>query len=251
MKLKIITVLLMAICLFGIASAEITTYAPVKQNDCIILKQTCASCSYVNVSISYPNSTLSITNDGTIEAGGGVWTYEFCNTTQLGRYDVSGIGDILGVATGFDTLYFYVNYNGEDKPDGLGGRFMLILFFVGLIIILILIKRNTDFDKWYRSILKKYEHRNFFRTFVSSIGYFFMNNPFSLFYMIGLFIMLIIYDITKAYVLTSIYPMMQIFVGIYFFGLLLIALEVFGDIQEFFVKIMDDFKGLGWGLEHD
>ena len=70
--------------------AEINDYSTVKLNECVLIKQVCSSCSYVNLSISYPNSTLIITNDGMTSTGGGVWTYDFCNTTQLGRYDVNG-----------------------------------------------------------------------------------------------------------------------------------------------------------------
>jgi hypothetical protein len=125
----LICVLVMSLILISFVSAEVNSYAPVKQNECVTLKQTCASCSYVNVSVSYPNSTLAVSNTGMTNQGGGVWTYEFCDTSQLGRYDVNGEGDIEGTATGFNVLWFEVTPQGliQTTSQGIGSAIFLLL----------------------------------------------------------------------------------------------------------------------------
>ncbi len=93
--------------------AEINEYAPVRQGECVDIKQVCASCSYINLSVSYPNSSLAVINEGMVDQGGGTWLYNFCETSELGRYDVTGSGDLLGTDTGFDVLWFEVTPDGQ------------------------------------------------------------------------------------------------------------------------------------------
>lgn len=127
--------LLLSIILFSIVgvSAEVNEYAPVKINECVTVKQVCSSCAYVNVSISYPNSTIVISNEAMVDNGGGVWTYEFCNTTFSGRYDVNGEGDLSGTATGFDVLWFEVTPSGSLMAEGSS-----LVLFGSLLIMIIL-----------------------------------------------------------------------------------------------------------------
>jgi len=103
---------LMVLLMVGFVSSEVNDYAPIKQNECALLRQVCASCSFVNISLAYPNSTLALSNVGMVDSGGGVWTYDFCNTTELGRYDVVGIGDINGADAAF-VLFFDVSPSGS------------------------------------------------------------------------------------------------------------------------------------------
>lgn len=134
--------LFIGLFLFSFANAEINNFAPVKQGQCTTIKQVCASCSYVNISISYPNSTLATINKGMSNQGGGTWTYNFCNTSQTGRYDITGSGDLEGTATGFDVLYFEVNEAGIEMTSARTNStlfliFILFLLFAGSIVILI------------------------------------------------------------------------------------------------------------------
>lgn len=126
--------------LIGMVSAEVNEFAPVKQGDCVTIKQVCASCSYVNLSVSYPNSTLAVTNKGMASIGGGTWSYYFCNTTALGRYDVTGSGDLSGVNTAFDILFFYVTPSGNNGNSN-------IVFFIFLIVILYAVTFISFFGK--------------------------------------------------------------------------------------------------------
>lgn len=109
-RFVIIVLLLMSMTSF--VFAEINSFGSFKQDTDVTVKQTCASCTYVNASIFYPNSTLAVTNVGMIDQGGGTWTYLFNDTRAQGRYDITGSGDLEGVPTSFDVLYFDINEYG-------------------------------------------------------------------------------------------------------------------------------------------
>lgn len=123
----------LTISMISLANAEINNFAPVKQGESITIKQVCASCSYVNLSVSFPNSTLAITNEGMSNQGGGTWTYEFSNTSEIGRYDVQGSGDLSGTDTGFDVLYFEVTKTGKILETGETLIYFILAFGVFLL----------------------------------------------------------------------------------------------------------------------
>jgi hypothetical protein len=145
---------LIIISLINVAASEVNEYAPVKQGECAVLSQVCASCSYVNISIKYPapNSSYSIYEGEMSRTGRGDWFYNYCDTDLPGRYDVTGHGDIGGTDTGFDVLYFRVTGNGNDEPDGIiivlfSILFMSIMFFlVWELIMSVGHIANLDFD---------------------------------------------------------------------------------------------------------
>jgi hypothetical protein len=128
---SIILSLMLCMMLFSFANAT-STLGTIKQSECIEIPQVCASCTYVNLSIQYPNKSIAVSNQAMTPNGAGLWTYNFCNTSQLGRYDVSGMGDLNGVDTGFSVLWFEVTPNGESITTGKA------LFYIGLISILII-----------------------------------------------------------------------------------------------------------------
>lgn len=114
---------------FIVALDDLGTY---KQSEDIRIRQTCASCSYINLTISFPNSTLAVTNAGMTSAGAGVWYYDFQDTDVVGRYDVVGVGDLNSIATSFAT-YLVVTRSGTETPDGmptLQGILAIIIFGV-------------------------------------------------------------------------------------------------------------------------
>jgi len=110
---RLLLTLVLALFLISFASAQLDDLGTFKVSDCVTIKQVCSSCSYVNITVSYPNSTLAISNNNMSSQGAGTWIYNFCSTPILGRYDVTGEGDILGVATGFNSVYFEVTTTGE------------------------------------------------------------------------------------------------------------------------------------------
>jgi len=139
----IMGIIICGLLTMGIVSAEIdeTNLGSVKQNTCIEIPQVCGSCSYVNLTIYYPNKSRAITNDGMTSIGGSSWNYEFCNTSNLGKYYISGGGDVEGSLTGFDNYYFEVTPSGFNWGTG----FYIILFILSFGIILLGYKIE---DEW-------------------------------------------------------------------------------------------------------
>lgn len=125
---KIITTLLIGIFLITSASA-LDTLKPAKLNQEYKILQTCASCTFVNISVSNING-LIISNAEMTNNGSGVWTYDFTPTTT-GRYDVTGVGDLNGDNTSFAASF-------EVSPSGLIGTlgfyFIILILSIGIII---------------------------------------------------------------------------------------------------------------------
>jgi len=135
---KIIICLVLGIFLLAGASA-LDSQGTFKQNDCVNISQTCATCTYVNISsISNKDDSNLISNVAMTSFGNGEWRYEFCNTSTLGRYDVKGIGDVNGVDTSF-AVYFDITYNGDSISSSQATLYAVLLFvliFVFVITIL-------------------------------------------------------------------------------------------------------------------
>lgn len=129
----IISVLFLSLFNLNLVSAldDLGTY---KQNSCIRVAQTCASCTYVNISSisnSYNNDT-KVSNVEMTSFGNGEWFYNFCDTDEIGRYDVRGKGDLEGTDTSFAT-YFEITPSGFQGT--LGFYIVLILVCAGVIIL--------------------------------------------------------------------------------------------------------------------
>jgi hypothetical protein len=74
----------------------IQSLPPVKQFQCIQLKQVCGTCTYNNItSVSYPNSSIAL-GEVQMTKTGNEYTYEFCSTVVLGKYIVNGYGNPSG-----------------------------------------------------------------------------------------------------------------------------------------------------------
>lgn len=126
----------------------------------------------------------------------------------------------------------------------------IILFFFLLFIILgfYYTTRNINYEKWNQNIINKYESRNIVRVILSSIGYNIMKNSFIWYYLFGLPIILLITDIAYVFGVESMIYLMQIILGIYYFGILIVAVFFFGYIQEWFAYISDEIKSLDDGI---
>jgi len=137
MNKKILTIILMSIFLITLVSAVCPdgegNLNSKKQNECVRISQTCASCSYVNissVSLSTSNTTI-ISNIAMVDIGNGEWEYQFCNTTNLGSYDVRGEGDLDGSPTSFKSC-FDITPSGDSGTSQMIFHIFLILFIYGI-----------------------------------------------------------------------------------------------------------------------
>ena len=94
-------------------SSEVESLGVFKKDNCITLKQTCGNCTYVNItSVLYPNSTQILGQQNMTRLGTD-YSYNFCNTSELGTYIVLGKGDVDGSDTVF-AYDFTVTRTGEE-----------------------------------------------------------------------------------------------------------------------------------------
>lgn len=123
--------LLVGIFLISLASAEVQTLGYGKQNTCIQLSQTCANCTFVNLtSIEYPDKTKEIIDD-VMTATGTEYNYTFCETNQTGVYIYNTFGDPTGTLT-TQPVDFTITYNGKETPSGI----VIVFFSLGFLIVI-------------------------------------------------------------------------------------------------------------------
>lgn len=96
-NIKLIVIGICLIFMMGLVSSVEQTLPSVEQNECIELKQTCASCTYNNISVvSYQGGLELLTEVEMNNPYNTYFNYSFCNTSRLGTYIVSGYGDYNG-----------------------------------------------------------------------------------------------------------------------------------------------------------
>lgn len=113
------------------------TLGTFKQNECINLKQVCADCTFVNISSvtlsSLPSSSAQLLDQVQMIKNGVEFNYTFCNTTNVGIYNVNGFGDPRGTNEIF-VYDFEVTPSGFTRINSGEG----IIIFIGLFIIFII-----------------------------------------------------------------------------------------------------------------
>lgn len=111
----------------ALASAEVQSLKPVVQGDTAFLKQSCTNCTYVNISVYFPDGSIAIDNK-IMSQNGFNYNYSFTNTTKLGSYIATTCGDVDGVNT-------CVGYDFDVTPSGQTGNSNIVFFiFVVLLV---------------------------------------------------------------------------------------------------------------------
>jgi len=247
---RLMIALMCMLVLFSFANAEVSSLGTIKQGSCIEIPQVCASCSYVNLSIQYPNKSIAVSNQAMTPNGAGLWTYNFCNTSQLGRYDVSGQGDLNGVDTGFSVLWFEVTTDGNENNLQRGLiSVALILFFILLGIGFYFIHSKVDLEKWNSSLLRRYENKNYIKLVLGSIAYNVLKCPFIIYYLIGFPIIVALTDLAYAYSLGNLLDVFEALIVVYAVGVIIVGLIFFSYVQEWLVDLLEKVRDMEWGTE--
>lgn len=131
--MRYIQILLAFILLISIGSAQISELGTFRKNVNVDLLQTCGNCTFVNItSVIYPNSSQAIGNVPMTKIGT-IYNYTLSKTyiTQSGTYIVNGVGDVDGVNTVWNYVFF-INPNGEifDTSDSIMMMFALIVLLI-------------------------------------------------------------------------------------------------------------------------
>lgn len=128
-KLALIFILIISI---SFAYAEIQTLPPQRQGSCVNIPQTCANCTFVNVTaVKFPNSTLEYIDTSMTKVGAN-FNYSFCSTKDLGSYIVTTCGDIDGVYTCVD-YDFPVTPTGTENSTSKAITYILIFILAFIV----------------------------------------------------------------------------------------------------------------------
>lgn len=131
--------------IMNVSAASILKPAKVDQNYTIL--QTCASCTFVDVTVSNVDGIV-FSNRGMISNGSGVWLYTIIPTT-ISRHDVTGVGDPSGINKSFVT-FFEVTPSGKVASTGdsiLYSLFSIMIFGVILVLTFFIIAIPSDNEK--------------------------------------------------------------------------------------------------------
>lgn len=134
-KFKIGFSIIFLFLLMPLINAEIETLGTFKQNECVKLIQTCADCTYVNISsVTFPNSSIAL-GEYLMTQSGKSWSWTFCNTTNIGQYIVSGHGNPDSTPTTWA-------YDFDITPTGYelstSGGILYVVFIIASLIIFLL-----------------------------------------------------------------------------------------------------------------
>jgi hypothetical protein len=231
-----------------IVSAQLDAYGTFKQGDEVRISQVCSDATYINISgISYPNGTLAVSNIAMVSSGSGEFYYNFNLTEPLGRYDVRGISD--GCEKTFAT-YFEITPNGKvSNIQTAMIQILIILFFIGLIGTVYLIKRNIEFDKWEKNLFEKYAKRNLLKFVIGTIAYHLMKQSFLIYYLLGLPILVSLADMSFIYNLTDMAGLLSAVTMVYMVGIIVVGLIFFSYVQEWLMDLFDNMSNMEWGIE--
>ncbi len=149
MKIQIkYTILLLFIFLVTTSVTATDILKPAEFNKTYTILQTCATCTFVNITVSNVNG-ITVSNQLMTNNGSGVWKFDI-TPLIISRHDVTGVGDKDGTPQSFVT-YFEVTPSGKTVSTGdsiLYTLFSLILFGIILILsfFIIAIPSNNEKD---------------------------------------------------------------------------------------------------------
>lgn len=129
---RLYLLVLLSLILLNVVSADINLPAG-KQNECISLKQTCDTCTYVNISTvarGGANATTFYLNTPMTKYGVD-YNYSFCNTSVIGDYTYTVYGDKDGTLQ-TENGYFKISPSGFTET--LGFYIIIIILSLGLVI---------------------------------------------------------------------------------------------------------------------
>ena len=156
-------------CLLITSISAVEVLKPAMLDKSYIILQTCASCTYVNVTVSNVNGIV-VSNKVMVDNGSGVWIYNI-TPTIASRHDVTGQGDVDGTDTSFAT-FFEVSPSGKLASTGdsmLYPLFSVILFgtiFLLTFLVFIMPSRNERDERGFENKIVKARYIRMFFLFL-------------------------------------------------------------------------------------
>ncbi len=149
---KLIIILMLIMILPVVSSQIIDPTINVEQDVCAIIVQSCANCTYVNItSLSYVSNSTVILTDVSMTARGSDYNYTFCETNLTGYYLINFIGDDDGVDT-IDSYYMEVTSHGIPHSDQRTDAITRAIYFISVIAVILflafLFYKSSEPVKW-------------------------------------------------------------------------------------------------------
>jgi len=246
MNKKIIVMLMLGMFLISFASA----FDSHKQNidyDLTISHNTATSCQATW--IKYPNGTQNILNQEMTKDGTTFYsTISSGNFSSLGTTCL-GISCTDGSTSEVGSKCLDVTQNGERLDISSVLVYIIILSsFIMVGFILHLITKKSDLSKWENTLMAKYQNKNYIKLVLGSIGYNILKNPYVLYYLLGLPIILTLVDLSYAYSLGGLLDILKAILVIYFVGVIIVGLIFMSYVQEWFMDLLDKITNMEWGV---
>lgn len=129
------------------ATINIGDYSiPVKQNSCYNIPFGCDNCTWVNLTITYPNGSIIVSEGEMTSIDGFHYNYSFCDTDTLGKYWVTYHYDEDGTYLYTDMNWFEVTSNGfipDIAKAIIQGSFLFLLFGISVFFIILSYKTES------------------------------------------------------------------------------------------------------------
>lgn len=245
MNKGIFLLFLSCIVLSNFISAS-TSLGTFEQGEEIRVSFNCENATYFNLSsISYPNSSIAISNISMGYFVNGEYNLTFNLSNEIGRYSVKVISD--GCDKTFND-YFIISSNGEDQTYSyLIASVILILTFLSLGLLIYKDKEKMSDEKYWNSMVNKWMNKNYLRWSAVALWYNIKKNAYVLYYLLGFMIFIIVYDITEVFNLISVLPIFSILLSLYTWGSLLVVMVFFGQAQEWIKEWLEEVQNINWG----
>jgi hypothetical protein len=244
---KLFLTFLIAIFLFAFVSpASLPSLGTFEQGQTVRITQVCSDATYINISsVSYPNSTIAVSNIEMTSAGSGEFYYDFTSTNPLGRYDVRQISD--GCEKTF-AYYFEINLSGIQKDTTL---IVSNIFLILLILVVIYVLHDKYKGANYKDSNKKIGQShtgNWGRTFMKTLGNNLMRNSFLWYYSLGWLLLIVLKELVSTFNSIEVYNFFVLVLDIYSFGFFLIIVVWIGILIHHFRFITDLISDLNLGV---
>lgn len=205
-----------------------------------------ADCSYMILnSVKYPNGTTIYLNLSMNQIGQEFWIN--FSSSAIGKHYFITCANPLGKDL-CEKDYFYNTIDGRTGSYSyLIAMFILILTFLGFGVLIYRDKQKMDDEKYWKKMTQRWMDKNYLRFSASVIWYNLKKNVYVLYYLIGLVIMISIYDITTSFNLVSVEPIFKILLTLYSWGAMFIAMILFGNVQEWIMDWKEQIEKINWG----
>ena len=158
----------------------------------------------------------------------------WCNSSTAGGF-VSGGFDVTSNGMEFDNNHLLTTI-------------FLILVFIGFGFLIYKDKERIDDEKYFNRLVSKWKDKNYLKFSATALWYNMRKNSYLLQYLIGLVIMMMVYDLTLFYNLNSVSSVFSVLVSLYTWGSAIVTLVFLGNVQEGLIGWREDIENINWGM---